>query len=239
MIRSLSVVVPAYNERAGIAATLKRVRAHLATHFPEHELVVVDDGSGDGTSDVARAELGPNGRLVRLPHNRGKGAAVRAGVADARCEWILVVDADLAIPMEQLPALQAHAGEVSIVIGSKRMAQSQVDRPLVRRLGSVLAQLCIKLLAVRGFHDTQCGFKLLRADIAKRLFALQRLDGFGFDFEILCLARKYRIAVREVPVRGDDRGDRSVRLSAYVRTLGEALRVAWCRFARRYPSALP
>lgn len=239
MIASLSVVLPVYNERTRICASLTHVLDYLDRNVPKFEVLVVDDGSGDGTADLVRAEFGERVRVLVQPRNRGKGAAVRAGVAAARCAWILVVDADLAIPIETFPELAVHADDAPIVIGSKRMARSQVRRALVRRVAGGVAQVLIAVLVVRGIRDTQCGFKLFRTDVAHGLFRAQRIDGFGFDFEILYLARRYGIAVREVPVRGDDFGGGSVRVSAYVRTLVEALRVAWYRAARRYPGRMP
>lgn len=232
MMRSLTVVVPAYNEARRLPRTLADLRAYLEPRVADLEILVVDDGSEDGTPVVAREAGGDRVSIRTHERRRGKGAAVRSGVLAARCEWILVTDADLAIPIDQLETMrEAGAGE-PIVIGSKTRSQ---DRPLLRRATGAVGQALVRLLLVGGFHDTQCGFKLFRREEAQKLFALQTLDGFGYDFEILFLARRYGIGVREVPVRCADRGGGSVRWSSYARTFLELLQVASRRLLGRYP----
>lgn len=237
MIDPLTVVVPAYNEARRLPATLAALHTYLGSRHPQAEVIVVDDGSTDDTASVA-LDGGAGVVCLQQPH-AGKGAAVRRGVLAARGQWILIMDADMAIPIEELERLAAAAADHPIVIGSKRIAGAEVRYPLLRRVGGALGQLWIRLLVVGGFRDTQCGFKLLRRDVARSLFAVQRLDGFGFDFEILYLARRYGIAVHEVPVRCRHVAGGSVRIRAYARTFVEAIAVAWQRMRRRYPAAPP
>jgi dolichyl-phosphate beta-glucosyltransferase len=232
----LSIVIPALNEAERLPATLATLLRFTAEHDLLAEIIVVDDGSTDATAAGARAALGERGRVVSHPARRGKGAAVRTGVAAARGDWILVTDADLSIPIEEYAKLQAACAEAPIAIGSKRLGGGAVRYPFLRRLGSALGQFCIRLLVVRGFADTQCGFKLFRADVARALAAHQRLDGFGYDFELLFLARRAGLAVREVPVVCRHQSGSSVRVTAYLRTLGEALAVAFNRLRGAYPS---
>lgn len=237
MIDPLSVVVPAYNEAMRLPATLAALRAYLDAEHPGAEVIVVDDGSNDATADVA-ARCDPRAVCLRQDH-AGKGAAVRRGVLAARGRWILLMDADMAIPIEAVEGFAPATADHAVIIGSKRAAGADVRYPLLRRVGGALGQLWIRLLVVGGFEDTQCGFKLLRRDVARALFAVQRLDGFGYDFEILYLARRYGIAVREMPVRCRHVAGGTVRIRAYARTFVEALAVAWNRLCRRYPRALP
>ncbi|HLU40130.1 MAG TPA: dolichyl-phosphate beta-glucosyltransferase [Planctomycetota bacterium] len=232
----LSIVIPALNEAERLPATLAVLRAFLRQRGEPAEILVVDDGSTDGTADLARAVLAGEGRVVSHAVRRGKGAAVRTGVAAARGEWILVTDADLSIPIVELDKLEAASADAPIVIGSKRLGGGDLRYPLLRRLGSAVGQLCIRALVVRGFADTQCGFKLFRADVARVLTAHQRLRGFGYDFELLFLARRAGLPVREVPVACRHRPGSSVRVSAYAETLREALAVAWLRLRGAYPS---
>ena len=234
-VRDLSIVVPAYNEARRIGTTLERLLAYGKGRFDRLEVLVVDDGSDDATADVVERAASDVVRLVRRPRRGGKGAAVRSGVEAARGKWILVADADLSIPIEELEKLAAFAGDHPIVIGSKRAPGSDLEYPPVRRFLGGLGQKLIALFVVSGFHDTQCGFKLFRADVARELFARQRIDGFGFDFEVLFLARKYDHAVREVPVRCAHQLGGSVRLKSYWTVLTEIFAVTWNRVRGRYP----
>lgn len=234
--RHLSVVVPAHNEARRIGATLARLVEGLPQHAERFEIVVVDDGSTDGTTEIVEREFAGRARVVRRPVRGGKGAAVRAGVLAAQGEWILMTDADLSIPLDELARLAERTVRAPIVIGSKRAPGNSIEYPFLRRVVGGGGQLLIALFVVRGFHDTQCGFKLYRADVARELFAASRVDGFGFDFEVLFLARRLGYAVEEVPVRVEHQLGSSVRVSSYLAVLGEVLHVNWNRIQGRYPA---
>jgi dolichyl-phosphate beta-glucosyltransferase len=204
-VPSLSVVIPAYNEEQRLERTIRDMMDWLRPRAERCEIIVVDDGSADGTSALVRrlervfSEL----RLIRLPLNRGKGFAVRTGVVNARGEHILFADADGATPMSELDRLQeALATGAAVAIGSRAMgaADVHVAARLHRRLIGRLFHTMVSVLAVRGFHDTQCGFKLFRADAAHDLFPRLRMNGFSFDVELLLMARRLGYAVAEVPV---------------------------------------
>src|SRR5262245_39365586 len=199
-VRELTVVVPAYNEAQRIGPSLDKILAFLPAHFASSEVLLVDDGSTDGTGDRVQARLGDRVRILRQPRHMGKGAAVRTGVLAAQKPWVLFVDADLSIPIEETLSLCAHADRAPIVIGSKRAPGSEIEYPLARRLLGGLGQSMISLFVVGGFHDTQCGIKLYRTDVARELFSHSRIDGFGFDFEVLFLARRLGKDVCEVPI---------------------------------------
>lgn len=202
---ALSVVIPAYNEAARITATLDRVVAWLAAEGLAAEIVVVDDGSADATAEVveAHAAAHPTVRLVQLQANRGKGGAVRAGVEAARGAWILISDADLSTPIEDLRLLQAAAGDdVPVVIGSRGMKESNLVKrqPIYREMMGRIFNQIVRAAVHLDLHDTQCGFKLLRADVARRVFGALATDGFAFDVEILCRAHQAGFRIVEVPV---------------------------------------
>lgn len=201
----LSVVIPAYNETARIGGTLYAALAYLAPRSYSWELIVVDDGSHDGTARVVaeRIRRVPTARLISYSPNRGKGAAIRTGVLASRGERVLFCDADLSTPFEELERLLAVLEDgYDIVIGSRAIEGACAVAPIWRRLGGLLFRLCRNgLIGLREFSDSQCGFKLFRGDVARRLFALQRIDRFMFDIEVLYLAQCLGYRIGESAVR--------------------------------------
>jgi dolichyl-phosphate beta-glucosyltransferase len=201
----LSVVVPCYNEELRLPRTIEQIEAYLRARNIEHELILVDDGSVDGTRRVmeAAAKAHPAVRIEVLPHNRGKGRALSVGVEAARGDEILVTDADLSTPIEELDNLQAalNAG-AGVAIGSRALHASRVEvsQPAYRVLMGKGFNLIVQAVLLPGIWDTQCGFKLFRADIAHSVFENLVTDGFGFDPEVLYRARKQGVKIVEVPV---------------------------------------
>src|SRR5262249_51633519 len=188
----LSVVIPAFNEAGRLPATLERVGEYLRGAGIPHEIVVVDDGSGDGTAEHAREAGGPGLVLVRNEANRGKGYSVRRGMLLARGERRLMSDADLSTPIEELPRLEAKLDEgydVAIASRAAEGARIEIHQPWFRENVGRLFNVVVRTLAVGGLKDTQCGFKLFSADAAREAFSVARLDGFSFDVEALFIAR--------------------------------------------------
>jgi dolichyl-phosphate beta-glucosyltransferase len=209
--RRLSVVVPAFREEAAIAGTVARLRSALAG--VDAEVVVVDDGSGDGTAGAATA-AGAD-QVVALASNRGKGAAVRAGVLAARGRTIAFTDADLSYPPEQLLALLAHVEEGwDMVVGSRKHVETTtlVRAGRVRDLSSRLFNVLTEVVLLGRYRDTQCGLKAFRSDVARSLFARTRVDRFAFDVELFHLAERDRLSLLEVPVAVASAPSSSVRL---------------------------
>jgi len=229
----LSVVIPAFNEGQRIERALAEIVQYLRGRGDSFEIVVADDGSSDGTADVVErfAATQPLGavRSVRLPFNQGKGAALRAGFAATVGNKILMTDADLATPIEELGKLEAaFAAGAQIVAGSRALASSNITRrqSLVRVFLGRAGNLWIRSLAVPGIHDTQCGFKLFDGDAGRRLFALSREDRFGIDIEVLCLARRrLSLKVSEVGVRWQHQDGSKVRWVDYVDVLVKVPRI--------------
>jgi dolichyl-phosphate beta-glucosyltransferase len=231
----VSVVIPAYNEVRRLPPTLDRVRAFLEAWGRPWEIVVVDDGSQDGTADRA-AEV-PGVVVERTSVNRGKGHAVRTGMLMARGQRRLMTDADLSTPMEDLPRLMSRLDEgYGVAIGSRALAGSRVEihQPWFREnLGRVF-NLWVRLVALPGLHDTQCGFKLFTAEAAEDAFRHSRLDGFSFDVEALYLARRAGHRIAEVPVTW--RNDTATRVTALSggRAFLDLLRIRWADWRGGY-----
>lgn len=235
----LSVIVPAYNEEDRLAPTLKAVRAHL-DDGPDPvawELIVVDDGSTDATAAVARAAADeePRIRLLRTPANRGKGHAVRTGVLASRGRRVLITDADLATPIEELALLEHRMDEgATAAVGSRALPGSRIavrQHALREAMGRIGARL-IRAAAVPGIRDTQCGFKLFDGDKVRTAFSRSRLDGWSYDFEILRYFHRQDWEVAEVPVRWAHQPGSKVRPLAYPRVLADLVRVRWLARSR-------
>ncbi|MFI5182756.1 MAG: dolichyl-phosphate beta-glucosyltransferase [Vicinamibacteria bacterium] len=212
---SLSIVIPAYNEALRLPPTLKRLRDYLATRPGSHEVLVVDDGSSDGTAEAARGVDCPGLEIVRTETNRGKGHAVRVGMLRARGARRLMTDADLSTPIEDLDRLLPRLAEgYDVAIGSRALsgANIEVHQPWYRENAGRVFNLLVRLLVLPGLHDTQCGFKVWSGDAAREAFSLGRLDGFCFDVEALYLARRRGRRIAEVPITW--RNDAATRVGA-------------------------
>lgn len=228
----LSVVIPCYNEGQRLASTLYRIAEHLRRRGIDHETIVVDDGSTDQTRSVATAFTSV--RITPPRPNRGKGSSVRQGVLMSCADLVLVTDADLSTPIEEIDHFLGVIGSCDLVIGSRVLPGATVStawyRHLLGRVGHVLISLC----AVRGLGDTQCGFKLYRRSAAEQLFKRLTLHRFGFDFEILHLAQWSGLTIREEPVKWVNSAPSQVRWYDYPRTLIELGRVVVNRLRGSY-----
>ncbi|MCS6801641.1 MAG: glycosyltransferase family 2 protein [Chloroflexota bacterium] len=201
---ALSLVIPAYNEARRLPRTLAALARALAARPERCEVIVVDDGSHDGTADVVRAARLPGLRLISYQPNRGKGYAVRTGMLSASGAIVGFMDADLSTDLAAIDtALREIAAGWDIVIGSRALpgAQIIVPQPRYRVVATRIFNLLqVAMSGVRGYADTQCGFKMMTAAAARDIFRRARIDGFMFDIELLFLAERLGYRVREVPV---------------------------------------
>ncbi len=200
----LSIVIPCYNEEQRLPQTIEQIERYLEGK-DDYELILVDDGSSDGTRMVMNTAAERN-RFVRveaLPHNRGKGRALAEGVTAAKGSEILVTDADLSTPIEELPKLQGELERgAGVAIASRALKGSRVEvaQPFYRVLMGKAFNLLVQAVLLPGIWDTQCGFKLFRADVAHDVFAELTTDGFGYDPEVLYRAKRRGVKIAEVPV---------------------------------------
>lgn len=201
----LAVIVPAYDEEVRLPPTLRRLAEFFAGEDYEATVVVVSDGSTDQTNQIVLdfAKEHPSFQLLSYEPNKGKGYAVRRGMLESDADYILFSDADLAAPIEEITKLwKAVEGGADIAIGSRPLKESNlvVRQPWFREMCGRAFNKAVQTLAVRGIDDTQCGFKLFRNEVAKDVFQRCKLNGFGFDFESLMIARDLNYKIAEVPI---------------------------------------
>lgn len=235
----LSVLIPCFNEAGRIGATIPEVTRHLATLPYASELILIDDGSTDATWSLlaaAQREASPRVSAIHQPVNSGKGRALAAGVAVARGEVVLFFDADLSYPLVHVDeAVRAIAGGADLVIGARDLGPDGREsysplRKLVSRVFNGLVDVALGL----GIPDTQCGFKAFRGDVAKPLFAALTIGRFGFDVELLYLARRWDLRLERLPIVMTHRPGSTVRVVPdSLQMLRDILRIR--RQAGRYP----
>ena len=208
MLPPFSVVIPCFNEAARIGETLRLTLDYLTANAPESELIVVNDGSTDATGTIAREILSETNIATRLLENfpnRGKGAAVRSGLLAAREPIGLFFDADLSTPLSEIPKVIGPIanGEVDIAFGSRALDRSLIGihQPWRREQAGRIFNLLVRFATGLPFCDTQCGFKAFRLDICRPILEAARVQGFAFDVELLYLAQRAGLRIREIPVR--------------------------------------
>ena len=237
----LSIVIPAFNEEERLAESLKRIRAYAKGRSLQFEVLVVDDGSTDGTAALVertRCEFSEL-RLISNSRNRGKGFSVRQGMLEARGEIALFTDADLSAPIEEADKLLAalRDGAYDGAIGSRAVDRSLIDvhQSRFREVAGIIFNHIVRWGVGLPFHDTQCGFKAFRREKSRVIFELQRTEGFGFDPEILFLAQKSGLRIAEIPVRWAHNPATKVHVfSDSIRMFLDLLAVRWNALLGRY-----
>jgi len=202
---TVSIVIPAFNESARIGDSIKKIDHFLRESPFTSEVIVVDDGSADNTSEIVRQCQAQGVRLVKNDVNHGKGYSVRQGVLAASGKYVLFTDADLSAPIEELKKLLdvAMKEKIDVVIGSRAVDRKFIEKhqSRLRESGGIVFNAMVRLLLGLQLHDTQCGFKLFHRERARRIFELQTTYGFGFDPELLFLAKRNGLSIRETSVR--------------------------------------
>ncbi len=201
----LSIIVPSFNEEVRLPASLHLIAAYVSSANRSTEVLVVDDGSKDRTAEVAAsfADRIPNLRVLRNGENRGKGYSVRHGMQEARGEYVLFTDADLSAPIEEADKLLSALRQYDIAIGSRALDRDLIDvhESLFREFAGIIFNRIVRIVLWLPFVDTQCGFKAFRREPCRIIFEQQRIERFGFDPELLYLARHHGLKATEIPVR--------------------------------------
>jgi dolichyl-phosphate beta-glucosyltransferase len=235
-----SIIIPAYNESARVGATLDKVLAYVTKRGWDAEIIAVDDGSRDHTADIVRSreEKNPRLRLLQNPGNRGKGYSVRNGMLHAQGETLLFSDADLSAPIEEAEKrFAAIANGADVAIGSRWLRSDlQTERqPLYRQLFGRIFNLALRITLGLNIRDTQCGFKAFTRRAAKTIFPMQTVERWGFDPELLYLAREFGFKVVEVPVEwAHSEGTRISALRDGPQMFLEMLKIRWNALSGKY-----
>ena len=224
----LSIIIPAYNEEKRIPETLNRIIRYLKKRKINNEIIIVVDKSKDKTLEIIQnySKKNKNIRYIYNPKKSGKGYAVKKGILSSKGNLVLFTDADTSTPITELDKFLPKIKKSGIVIGSREHKDSNVRKKLLSRviLGN-LGNLLLRLFLIKKIKDTQCGFKLFKGDIARELFSLSRIKGFGFDFEIIFLAQKKRYKIIECPVNWTYCADTKVTWQSHFKTLSELFEI--------------
>lgn len=236
----LSVIIPAYNEEKNIRKTIESIYKYLFDRDLEHEIIVVTDGSTDQTDEIVRSMFSiiPTLQLLDYIQNRGKGFAVRQGMIRAKGQYRLFTDADNATTIDHIEKMMPFfRNGYDVVIGSMALSESVIAKgsePLWRRIFGKMGNVFIQILAVPGIRDTQRGFKMITAKAAENIFPKMTIDGWGFDIEILALARKFGYKIKEIPVNWKNDPNSHVNLKAYFQVLTETVKIRWNLITGKY-----
>jgi len=224
----LSIIIPAYNEEKRIPETLNRIIRYLKEKNIGNEIIVVVDKSKDKTLEVIQmySKKFKNIRYIYNPKKQGKGHAVKKGILSSKGNLVLFTDADTSTPITELDRFLPMINETDIVIGSRAHKHSNIKKKLMSRviLGN-LGNVLLRLFLIKKIRDTQCGFKLFKGNVARELFSLSRINGFGFDFEIVFLAQKKRYKIIESPVNWSHCDDSLVTWQSHFKTLSELFEI--------------
>lgn len=226
----LSVIVPAYNEAERIPLTLLDMDKHLSEADFSYEIIVVNDGSKDKTAEIVEkmAQTIPHLTLINNEKNQGKGGVVRDGMLAAKGQYRIFTDADNSTSIDQFEHMLPFLKEgYEVVIGSRAVKGAKLEppQPLYKQLLGRMSNLVIQAMNLPGIWDSQCGFKAFDAEAAERIFPLTKVNGWGFDIEVLALARSLGYRVKEIPVRWVNDTASHVRLSAYLKVFVENVKI--------------
>jgi len=228
--KAISVVIPCYNEEKTIQKNLLKVHNYLKDRFGVFEIIVVNDGSNDGTlKEIKKMEDDLHLRIIDNQENKGKGKVVKQGILESSCDLVMFLDADLGIPIEELQKFVPEFDRgYDIIIASRFVPGLRVIRPVLwhrQTMEKIFRLLRLAIICDRNVKDTQCGFKCFTSDSAEKVFPLQKIAGWGFDVEILSLAKRLGFKIKQIPVVWVNDTESHVGASAYIKTLIETLRI--------------
>ncbi len=232
----LSLIIPAYNEAKRLPPTLVDINKYLEKINFEYEIIVVDNNSKDATSEVVErlSHIIKNLELVKL-EAKGKGLAVKEGMLKATGEYRAFTDADNSISFDQIiNALKHFSGDVDVVIGSRDVKGAHENQVWYRRLAGNIGNLIIQTLLLPGLWDTQCPLKIFKAEVAEKVFSVSKIKHWGFDVEILSLAKKMGYKIKEIPAVFISAPGSGIKPITYIYVLLEVLKIKWWMITNKY-----
>jgi glycosyltransferase involved in cell wall biosynthesis len=240
VLPELSIVIPSFNEELRLPVTLAEISAYIRASKRETEVIVVDDGSTDRTADVANSFRGEiqQLRIVANDTNRGKGYSVRHGMTEARGRIVLFTDADLSAPIDEADKLLAALADHDVAIGSRALDRSliSVRQSVFREYAGIVFNFIVRFILRLPFVDTQCGFKAFRRERCRVIFQQQRIERFGFDPELLYLARHHGLSAAEIPVRwAHSPATKVSMLRDSLQMFADIFIIRWNALSGRYP----
>lgn len=227
-MKKIAIIIPVYNEEKRIFSTLRKISDFFSKNKIAYQIIIVDDGSKDNTLEKLRNLTDKNIKILKNAKNFGKGFSVKKGVLAATTENILITDADLSTPIEEINKLWPYLKNFPVIIGSRYLnsASIKVRQPLYRRIVSRVGNFLVRMILGLNFYDTQCGFKLFHGKIAKSLFNKLTIARWGFDIEILAIAKHHKILVKEIAVDWHDSPNSKLRAGrAAWQTLWELFKI--------------
>jgi dolichyl-phosphate beta-glucosyltransferase len=235
----LSVIIPAYNEELRVPLTLIEIDKHLRESDFSYEILVVNDGSTDKTAEIVKRMQKDikNLRLIDNKVNKGKGGVVKQGMLEAKGSIRLFTDADNSTSISEFYKMVPFFNNgYDVVIGSRVLKESRLDppQPLIRQVLGKLGNIFIRMMVLPGIYDTQCGFKAFSEEAAKKIFPLSKITGWGFDVEILALAKKLGYKIKEIPVTWVNDIRSHVGAKAYLQVLIETIKIRWWLWSNQY-----
>jgi dolichyl-phosphate beta-glucosyltransferase len=235
----LSIIIPAYNEAERIPLTLVDIDKKLSKAEYSYEILVVNDGSKDKTAEIVRnmEKMIGNLKLIDNEANKGKGGVVRQGMLLAKGKIRLFTDADNSTSIDHVNAMIPYFRDGYDVVICDRVLKGSClapPQPLYRQIPGKIGNLIIQLLLLPGIWDTQCGFKAFTAEAVEKIFALSRIAGWGFDVEVLALAKKFGYKIKEIPVHWVNDLRSTIGMSAYLKTLIETIKIRWWLWMGKY-----
>ena len=235
----LSIIIPAYNESSIIENSLEKIQDFLSKKDFEYEIIIINDGSTDNTLEIVNllASKNINLKIIDITH-KGKGAAVKEGILSSNAKWSFLCDADLSMSIDQLDMFLSEIQQdpsIDIIIANRSHSQSNVYmEPQTRHYLGILFNIFVRLLLLKNFNDTQCGFKLFKNFTTSKIFSQQKINGFSFDVEVLFLSRKLNQNIKEIPIEWYYNPSSSVKFSNGSKAFLEIILILIYRIFRKY-----